>query len=58
VIERARTETEDEPGPTSWVIVPAIKAVTRGWRKGISDPVPSSMRLVTAPIAVSVVSAS
>ena len=45
-------------GPTSWVIVPAIRAVTSGWRNGISDPVPSSIRSVTAPMAVRVVSAS
>ncbi len=36
----------------------AIGAVTSGCRNGMSDPVPSSIRSVTAPIAVRVVRAS
>jgi hypothetical protein len=45
-------------GPTSCVIVATLSATSSGCRNGISDPVPSSIRSVTAPIAVSVISAS
>jgi hypothetical protein len=45
-------------GPTSWVIVATLSATSSGWRNGISDPVPSAILSVTAPIAVSVISAS
>lgn len=39
-------------------MVATMSATSSGWRKGMSEPVPSSTREVTAPIAVRVVSAS
>ena len=38
--------------------VPTLMAVCTGWRNGMSEPVPSVMFSVTAPMAVRVVSAS
>ena len=44
--------------PTRAHRVPTLMAVFTGWRNGISEPVPSVMLSVTAPMAVRVVSAS